>query len=955
MRTAAGGEGRPAWDGKPPKEMQTGRFSGRETFLSAIDRCRAQVAAGDAWAVVIEGEAGIGKTALARQAVGRANGWWVCWAGCDPLEQDLPFGLIDQILRRLPSEIPGAGDLMRVLTPKASPLAVGGDLLMILAAAADRTPTAIVIDDVPWADDYSVNALGFVLRRLFNDRLLVIFTARSHDSSDQTASGADWRALPRAGARVLPVQLAGLTVDETTQMAADAGGEALGRVAVERLHQRTAGHPLHLRSVFNQIPVSEIADLTQPLPLPATLQALVRQTLAGLPQDARRLVEALAVLDGTTPLATAAHLAEISDPSVALASVLASGLAHWEPTQPTAPVRIHHSLQRDAVYEAMRPSRRQALHARAATLVGVEMAWAHRVAATARSDPDLVRELADEAQRQAAQGCFGRAATLQLWAMDMSPSREQHDLFLLAAAIGLINGRLYRRAQVLRGAICQCAPSPRRDAVLGFLAATAGEEPHEAERLLTRARDTATDPALRLLAGRWLGATLLLRADGPKAMATLHPVVNAISPGPARSLAVGLLAEATAYADGPLAALRGMAEAGLPDQATQVPQHDSSLLLYRGMIRAEAGHLAAATEDLTTLIARKRTDLEIPSPPGEHAILALTQYLTGRWADAAINAEQALLMAETQAVAWAFPIAHAAAGLPLAQQGKGDGAQQHLDACRRFPLFPERTSMYAMLLQAVLAQAAANHQAVLQALRAVDDPARVPLTTRTSLCVLWAPLLIEAATASPGLDHADLVRAERALADYDQITSGAPASACTSAWLRGRLATALGHSPDALTHYRAAVATPASDQDDIPLHRAFCHRDLAHHLQALGGRQRLAEATHHLQEALGVCTALGATPYALHITDDLARLHPHQARIPHAAFKVDAALTEREQTIAHLAARGLTNQEIARELFLSPKTVEYHLGHVFTKLRLTSRRQLRTSFAGAAGRSVTAQ
>ncbi|MER7577985.1 hypothetical protein [Streptomyces sp. NPDC126514] len=103
----------------------------------------------------------------------------MCRAACDRAEQDFPYGAVDQLLRRLPPGTTGLGELVHALTPTASPFAVGADLLDVLAAVADTAPLAVLVDDVPWADDHSLKALAFVLRRCYAERLLVVLTART--------------------------------------------------------------------------------------------------------------------------------------------------------------------------------------------------------------------------------------------------------------------------------------------------------------------------------------------------------------------------------------------------------------------------------------------------------------------------------------------------------------------------------------------------------------------------------------------------------------------------------------------------------------------------------------------------------------------------------------------------------------------------------------------------------
>lgn len=930
-----------------------GGFAGRATQLAALAQCRAEAVAGKPWVVVIEGKPGIGKTALARRALAPGpDGMRVCWCACDRFEQDYPYGVVEQLLRHLPPAADGS-EPTAAPTAAASPFAVGADLLTVLAGAAERSPLAVVIDDIPWADDESLKALSFVLRRLYSEPVLVLAIARLRDTQTTesfpnsvpgagAASLGDWRTVTRGAARTFPLQLAGLSREETVQMVAASGVGVLSQRAVVRLWEHTAGHPLYLRSLLADASPQALADLTRPLPVPSTLEALVRRTLERLPADARRLIEALAVLDAPTSMATTVQFADLSDPTTALEAALASGLIQWQPDQPTTPLRIHHQLQRDAVYHAISPVHRRALHATAATLAGSDRAWDHRVAA-ADDDPELADQLADEASRQVAQGCYHRAATLELWAADLAPTRDAREHHLITAAAQLLTVQAVARAETLREAVEGCAPSPARDAVLGYLAGQGGDLV-TAEKLLVPAAAAAA-PATRLTAATWLGATHILQADGHKVAAALRPVIDEMPPGPAARYARGLLAIAAGYADGAPAGLAVLAEAGLPGHASRVSHVDSRLLAYRGTLRVWAGHLGAGVDDLTTLTTRQRADSDIIVSPIEHYMLGFGRYLTGHWADTTISAEQAVLVADTQERPYGLAPGHAIAAMAHAHQGHQEEAESQLAACRKAArVFPELNCLFLVLAEAVAAQARADWPAMRQALRALDDPAAVTPGMRALLQVPWVPLYVEALTATDYRPTPeDLQHAEDALRTFDPIADHAPSLAATGHWLHGRLAAARGDTATALHHYRAGLAAPVHYGDDIPLHRAFLHRDLARHLLTTGRPSDRAEADHHLQQAHHIHTSLGATPHAQRTAHNLTLLHPTAPTAPPELRNPAAALTEREHAVAHLAAQGLTNNEVARELFVSPKTVEYHLGHVYTKLRLTGRRQLRTA------------
>ncbi|MET7391808.1 LuxR C-terminal-related transcriptional regulator [Streptomyces sp. NPDC005529] len=155
------------------------------------------------------------------------------------------------------------------------------------------------------------------------------------------------------------------------------------------------------------------------------------------------------------------------------------------------------------------------------------------------------------------------------------------------------------------------------------------------------------------------------------------------------------------------------------------------------------------------------------------------------------------------------------------------------------------------------------------------------------------------------------------------------------------MATAHGNTDEALACYRAGLAVPAHAGNDIPVHRAFLHHDLARILLATSDQDTRSMAITHLRQARDEYAGLGASPHVQRIDSELAGLLPHgSVRVPSTQTVATDSLTEREHMVASLAAHGMTNQKIGRELYISPKTVEYHLGHVYEKLDITSRRQL---------------
>ncbi|NUR60854.1 MAG: AAA family ATPase, partial [Catenulispora sp.] len=355
-------------------------FVGRVRESDQLAGCAAKARDGEAWLAVVEGEAGIGKSALARRLAASLADFTVLWATGDASETDVSGGVISQLIRRVDHDLAAPFPLLtQEGAGAASANAIGGQLLLLLGVLQEsRGPVAIVVDDVHWADPLSLQVLGFVLRRLWADRVLTVLLTRS--DAESTVGTLD--RLVRSLERAVRVQVGGLGEDEVAQVARRLLDVRLAPGLVERLHSYTKGHPLYLRTVLTEVPVQTLRDETaQRWPAPRTLRVSIRTVLDQLPADSVALLEAMAVLAGRLPLATVARVAGVADPAGALGPALAAGLAQWWPTESQSPVALVHALQRDAVYDAIEPGRRRALHLAAAGVVGTGAAWAHRVAA----------------------------------------------------------------------------------------------------------------------------------------------------------------------------------------------------------------------------------------------------------------------------------------------------------------------------------------------------------------------------------------------------------------------------------------------------------------------------------------------------------------------------------------------------------------------------------------------
>ncbi|MFJ9821115.1 AAA family ATPase [Streptomyces sp. NPDC101151] len=921
-------------------------FVGRERELNILQDCLEAGRRGIPWLITVQGRAGIGKTALIRQALSTHPQAMVWWAGCDLVEQDWPLGTVDQLLRRVDRAARAEFPALDALAPSSSAAEVGAQLLQLLGHLEQRAPVVVVIDDAHWADQTSVKVISFVARRLSSDRVTVILAARTDLPTDPVPSAApgmetttSWSRLSAGVEHARTVAVDGLGVKDVARLAA-LKGRVLSPTAAGRLQRHTDGHPLYVQAIVADAQATEgLKDPARPLPVPPSLSATVLRHVARLTDDSRALTEALAVLDARVPLGAAAQVAAVQDAEQALDSLLESNLVQWWPADPTTPVQLRHTLLRETVYQALSPVRRRTLHAAAATVVDHSAAWAHRVAAGSRGDRALIRDLRTEAGRQAEAGRLERAATLLLWAADLCEERAERENNLLTAATHLVAGNNFGRAVKLRTTVEHCAPSPLRSALLGQLAQHRPGGLAAAERHLNDATEAAAahgDTWVQTLADMWLGSLYTSQGNGEAALA---PIRRALRLGfPYRHMthnAQSLLVTATLMNSGPQAGLHQLQSlAALPAEPARVPAAATALLRPRGTCQVMAGALHAARDDLSTLIARIRAGHSPTVYPADHYMLAICHYLLGDWDSAVLAADYALTLTELEDLPYGMAPARAVAAAVAAGRGRWQEATFH---CRAEPPqgWRQVDRLYPLLAQAAVAQAHADADAMYAALRRLHDTAPGFLHAWQ---LWWLPLETEALIGTERLDEA-----QQSLKRLDAFTSSSPATAAclhsATARLKGRLAEARRDPHTAQELYAKALDAPAP-HDDLPLHRAMLHQAYGQLLLATADRRTAAD---QLRRAHRAFTALEAAPFLERVTTDLAAcgLRPPAGRSGSPADLT--RLTEREHAVAHLAAQGHTNQEIANKLYVSIKTVEYHLGHVYTKLGLTSRRQLHTA------------
>jgi predicted ATPase len=336
-------------------------FVGRVEELGVLERELQRARDGESRVVLVEGEAGVGKSSLLSRFVSGLGDARVLRGGGEESEMLLPYRLFDQLAAAGGAK--GIDGRNRVIGSEAAVIA-GGSLVRLLGAAmegGDR-PAVVAVDDLQWVDRESAGALLFAFRRLRVDRVLGLISARPDELS---RLGWGWERFIAGDDRVVRLRLVGFGRNDLRALGVAMGVGALPEGVVTSLLEHTGGNPLYCRALLEELSVEELLrSADQPLPVPRALAALLLSRLSRLSDPARELVLAASVLGRRAPLPAAAQLAGLPDPSDALTEAISVGLLVEHMTPLGRELSFVHPLVQRAVYDDLSPARRRDLHQR---------------------------------------------------------------------------------------------------------------------------------------------------------------------------------------------------------------------------------------------------------------------------------------------------------------------------------------------------------------------------------------------------------------------------------------------------------------------------------------------------------------------------------------------------------------------------------------------------------------
>ncbi len=897
---------------------------GRELECARIDAMLAEVRAGQSGSLVLRGEAGIGKSALLDYAAANAAGFQVLRGTGIESESEFPFAAVQQLLWPVRAHLDGVPQQQRTAVEAAFGMGPGAGhdrflvslgILSLLSDVAETQPVLCVIDDAQWLDGPSADSLTFVARRLEAEGVLLLFGVRDHETEVLGSA-----ALPE-------LRLTGLDPSAALSLLED--GLVIDPHVRDLLIAGAAGNPLGLRELPRSLSADQLAGrapLPGLIPTGERLKQVFLSQVRRLPEDTQTMLL----------LAAAEHTGDLRA-VLAAAALVGAGTGALEDAERAGMVTVvdnrvvfRHPLMRSAVYGgATFLKRRAANQSLAAVLARAEdadrRAWQLSAAAVG-PDESLASQLEDVGRRALDRGGYAAAATAFARAAELTPDPEPQAARLLEAA----------RA-------CWQAGKPER-----------------ARGLLDTAAPLASGKELRAGIARLRGSIEFSCGEPIAAYASLLAGAELVAES-APTTAAAILAEAgqIAWVSGNIPRLSEAARrlAGLPEP-TDATAVTATLVL--GLERLLSGDTEAAAAALLCA-AKSAEKANEPSSLGQSASVAL---FTGDDAGALELFERAVGCARSDGAVNTLPMLLGPLSALQAWTGRYDSATANATEGMRLALDTGQENP------------AAHHRSVLAWVAAVqgrEQDCRAAAAAALSRAIghrlgpqaaiaSWALALLDLGMgrpgeafdrlnamigAGPGEGH-QLVKTFAA-ADLVEVAvrsgrdqQAADVAAMLRAWatnMKASWALALAARCDALldpsdsdNHFERATALHA--QSGRPFDAA---RTELLYGESLRRRRNRIQARTHLRAAHEAFESLGAAPWADRARAELlATGETARKRDPSTLSQ----LTPQELQIVRLVGAGGTNREIAAQLFLSARTIDYHLHKVFAKLGISSRTEL---------------
>jgi DNA-binding CsgD family transcriptional regulator len=904
-------------------------FLGRTSEREELDRLLQNVREGQSGVLVLRGEAGIGKTALLRYAARQASGFRVAEIAGVEAEMELPFATIHQLC------VPMLAQLDALPQPQRHALSVafgleGGEVperflialavLSLLSAVAEERPLLLLVDDAQFVDAASVQVLAFVARRLVAESVALLFAVR-----EPTEAGP-FQGLPQMPVRGLHQH------DARALLAAVVPGRLDARVR-DRIVAETHGNPLALLELPSGMSAAELGggyELPVVIDLPRRLEAHYVRQITELPEATQRLL----VLAAADPVGDAVLVWRAARRLGVEPSALGPA-QEAELLEIGVEVRFRHPLVRSAVYRAASPEERRAVHGALAEAIDAQLdvdrrAW-HRAAAAEGPDEDVASELERSADHARARGGLAAAAAFLRRSVALTQDRARLVDRALAAAQADVQAGAFDAARGML-AIAEAEPldalGRARVALLRGQSALAEGLGSDVPPLLLDAARQLEPLDLELARetyGQAFAAAMFGGADSADDLLAAGRAVRAL-PGPAgRPRAVDALLDGIA-----LLVTDGRAAAGptLLRAARAFAGHDVPVAeCLRWGWFATAASNAAWDDDGPRAVCARQVELAREAGALGHLppILGALATATARAGDFATATS---LIGEinviTEATGTRFPRNDEM--LVLALGGREAEAEALIAAtlARAVDLRQGMAQTYARWAASILYNGLGRYEYARDAAAASAMPGDLSSAMRS------LPELVEAASRTGALDVA-----REAVERLTETTRPASTDYGLGVEARSRALVSEGEVAEEL--YRQAIDHLSRTRMRVDLGRS--------HLlygEWLRRESRRKDAREQLRTAYRMFTDMGIEGFAERARRELLATG---ATVPRRRTETRDDLTMKERLIARLAREGLSNSEIGARLFLSPRTVEWHLHHVFTKLGIRSRQQLARAFS----------
>ena len=900
-------------------------FVGRNTERDVLDGLLARVREGESEALVIRGEAGIGKTALLRYTARQASGCRVAQLTGVEAEMELPFAGVHQLCAMLPDGLDALPAPQRNALGVALGLVagevpdrflVGLAVLSLLSGVAAERPLLCLVEDAQWLDAASAQILGLVARRVRAESVAIVVAVR------EPAAEHDFDGLRELRLEGLPEQDAGAL------LASVVAGRLDSRVG-DRIVAETRGNPLALLELPARMTAAELAggfELPGAGGLPTHLESHYLRRIRELPEATQQLM----LLAAAEPLGDPALVLRAGRRLDIETSALAPATAA-ELLEIGTRVQFRHPLVRSAIYRAAPLVRRQRVHAVLAEVSHSDddadrRAW-HRALAAAGPDEDVAAELEQSAGRAQARGGVAATAAFLQRAAALTPDPPRRGGRALAAAAASVQSGAFTTARGLL-ATAEAGPldalqraridllraqlafvsSRGTDAIPLLLAAARRLEPLD----ISVARETYIDAFSAALFGARLNGSVGVREVAEAARAAPRP------PGGEPASADLLLDALVALAD---------------DYAKAVP-------LCREAVERLSGEKASAKDRLRWLWQGCVVALEIWED--EHASSLSRSSVEIARATGTLSELALALSARAPILVFCGDLAGAAATVSeTASVEEATGIRSAPYGALMVSAWRGRPRETAELIETTEREAGARGEGIGLAISAY---ARAVLSNGLGQ---YEDALAAAVSAS---EHREVVAENWGLTELVEPATrcarpdlaidalnrlAAKAQATRTAWARGieaRARALLAEGADADRWFRTAIDH---------LGRTHIRAELARtHLlygEWLRREGRRLDARAELNVAHELFMSMGMVAFSQRAAGELvATGEKRRRRIPETRDN----LTPQERQVAELARDGLSNTDIGARLFLSPRTVEWHLRHVYSKLTIRSRREL---------------